>query len=147
MTNTDDSGALPVIAGEHQELRSLLRSLQRRLAGPAWEDTMVVSLLDSLREHLETHFAYEESDDGFEDLVRKAPWVSDRVDGLVGEHRGLMAAACDLASRVRSVPHTAPNWSELNEAFLQLHDDLIAHEQKEHDLLQEVYTQDIGDKD
>lgn len=140
-------GGLPVIADEHQEIRSLMSSLQRRLAGPPWQDPMVTSLLDSLREHLETHFAYEESDEGFNDLVRTAPWVSDRVDALVAEHRSLMAAACDLASRVRSVPHTAPNWAELNEVYGRLHEQLVTHEEKEHDLLQEVYTQDVGDKD
>lgn len=138
---------LPVIESEHQELRSLLGSLKRRLAGPAWQDGMVVSLLDSLREHMETHFAYEESDDGFEDLARRAPWVSDRVDALIAEHRHLMAAACDIASRARGGPQTAPNWAALNDSFIALHDKLIAHEQKEHELLQEVYTQDIGNKD
>ena len=82
---SQDNGALPVISGEHAELRSLLSSLKRRLEGPPWQDPMVISLLDSLREHLETHFAYEESDDGFDELTRKAPWVSDRVEVLCSD--------------------------------------------------------------
>ncbi|TWT74547.1 Hemerythrin HHE cation binding domain protein [Posidoniimonas polymericola] len=139
--------AQPIIQSEHEELLSLLRSLKRRLDGPAWGDQMVASLLDSLREHLDTHFTYEESEDGFDHLARRAPWTSDRIDALVAEHRRLMASACDLASRARSGPRTVPVWQELQNGFERLHDDLVAHESKEHDLLQEVYTQDIGDKD
>lgn len=139
--------AQPTIQSEHQELLSLLRSLKRRLEGPAWGDQMVASLLDSLREHLDTHFSYEESEDGFDHLARRAPWISDRIEALVADHRRLLSMACDLASRARSGPRTVPIWGELQSSFVQLHDELVAHESKEHDLLQEVYTQDIGDKD
>jgi hemerythrin len=144
---TSDDGALPVIQNEHAELMSLLRSLKRRLEGPPWQDAMVVSLLDSLREHLDTHFTFEESDDGFDDLVRRAPWVSERIDSLIAEHRQLLSSACDLAAQARGAQRTAPKWAELQASFERLFENLSDHESKEHDLLQEVYTQDVGDKD
>lgn len=139
--------ARPTLQDEHEELMSLLRSLKRRLQGPPWQDPMVVSLLDSLREHLDTHFTYEESEDGFDHLARRAPWVSDRVVALVADHRRLMSTACDLASQARAAERTAPAWAELQAGYGRLFDDLVAHEGKEHELFQEVYTQDIGDKD
>lgn len=139
--------ALPVIQNEHQELLSLVKSISRRLAGQPWQDPMVPSLLDSLREHLESHFEYEESDDGFDHLVQKAPWVEPRVDALIAEHRKMLARACDLSAEARSSDRTAGRWERLKESFDTLEDELCVHEAKEHDLLQEVYTQDVGDKD
>lgn len=147
MPNSRQPLPLPEIVAEHHELNTLFTSLERRLNGPPWHDGMVVSLLDSLREHLDTHFAYEESDGGFEELIRNAPWVEERVSALVAEHRRLMALACDLAAAARSAPRTSPNWSELTQKFRSLRFGVVAHEAKEHDLLQEVYVQDLGDKD
>ncbi|MCA9002581.1 MAG: hypothetical protein KDB61_11705 [Planctomycetes bacterium] len=139
--------SLPAIQNEHQELLSLVKSIKRRLASSPWQDPMVPSLLDSLREHLESHFEFEESDDGFDHLVQKAPWVEPRVEALIAEHRKMLSSACELAAEARSSDRTAPRWEQLKASFGALEDELTVHEAKEHDLLQEVYTQDVGDKD
>ena len=92
--------SLPAIQNEHQELLSLVKSIKRRLASSPWQDPMVPSLLDSLREHLESHFEFEESDDGFDHLVQKAPWVEPRVEALIAEHRKMLSLRADVGEFV-----------------------------------------------
>ena len=135
------------VQDDHRELLALVDSLRRRLDGPAWEDPMVGSLLDSLVSHLEAHFQGEEVDGFFDEVLELAPQASSRIDALVNEHQRMLTVADDLCHRYLRARRTPANWRFLGDAFQRLRQMLLVHECDERHLLQEVFTQDEGSKD
>jgi iron-sulfur cluster repair protein YtfE (RIC family) len=132
---------------EHAKLRGLLHDLERILAdrpGPVGE---VVERLRQLRDLVDSHFEAEEASDCFPDLVNQAPRVSDRVKIMLAEHGELRAEIHKLVQGTEKCRGTAEDWDRLAAGFQAFAARLMHHEQAENELVQEVFTEDIGSKD
>jgi iron-sulfur cluster repair protein YtfE (RIC family) len=132
---------------EHAKLRGLLRDLERILterSGPIGE---VVERLVQLRDLVDSHFVAEEASDCFPDLVSHAPRVSDRVKIMLAEHGELRAEIHQIVQGTEKCGGTAENWDRLAVGFQAFAAKLMHHEQTENELVQEVFTDDIGSKD
>ena len=132
---------------EHEELRDALgnihRTLGRREAGVA----TVAEMLSSLGDDVETHFSEEETAGFFDDVLERAPRLSDRIDTLRAEHQQLSAAVEKLEEVATSGDGSADWWQQIETAFHEFSKELMHHESCENELLLEAYTDDIGAAD
>ena len=139
--------SLERVQDEHQDLLDLVEALRRRLAGPAWQDGRVGSLLASLIDHLETHFNEEETGGFFDQLLELAPNSAPRIDALLLEHHRLLGLADELSRDYHNATRTPASWRRLGDAFERFRQNLMVHECEERHLLQETHSRDIGSKD
>ncbi len=135
------------IRREHEELRELLGDLHRRLADRLEEVAGVAEMMASLDEHVQTHFNEEETAGLFDDVVERAPRLSERIANLRTEHQQLLAAVRELKQAADQGDGSADWWQGLNSAFHSFSKELMHHENTENDILMEAYTDDIGAAD
>ncbi|MCH7686261.1 MAG: hemerythrin domain-containing protein [Planctomycetes bacterium] len=107
----------------------------------------LVSLLDALAVHLQTHFEFEESDGYFSGLAQKTPHVSATVERLLREHEAILEEVDKLVTMTREAFATAHDTSDLAKRFSRFHTQLVNHEHEENKLIQDVYNVDIGTTD
>lgn len=130
---------------EHAKLRGMLHELERRLAERQGSFAEVVTQLTELRDLVDVHFSAEEASDCFPDLIAHAPRVADRVSLMLAEHGELRSEAHLLVKGAGT--GTDQDWTRLADAFGLFTEKLMRHEQTENELVQEVFTDDIGSKD
>jgi hypothetical protein len=132
MSNTDSRNeAYRELLEEHTKLRGLLSDLRVMLARRSGLMIEVVGKLQQLHDQVDVHFHAEELSDCFPELVSNAPRVSERV------------SVQDAARR----QGTEEDWDRLATVFQEFAAQLMSHEQVENELVQEVFTDDIGSKD
>ena len=132
---------------EHDELRELLGEVHRVLAERLEKVAEVSERLASLSEHVETHFQEEEIAGFFDQVVERAPRLSDRVDRLRTEHQALLGAVRSLYDAATQGDGSADWWKRMEGTFHDFSKDLMHHESHENDLLQEAYGEDLGTGD
>ncbi len=131
---------------EHAELRTALGEMHQVLAEQMAAPQYLVDTIDSVCQHIQTHFDEEEEEEHglFDELKRRVPRLSGQVDEIKKEHDVLL----DELDRINQIAvlgeGTAEWWQRLQEAFRDFSRDLIRHEAKESELLQHAYTEDIG---
>jgi hemerythrin len=140
----DDS---PGMADEHAQLRDMLRLLAASFADRQSTGEQLAELLERSRDQLESHFAHEETGGYFEGIREAAPRLSDRVNELEHEHPQFLALIDQMRSRALSHEATDVWRDECERLFREFRESFLAHEAGEHDLMQEAYSQDIGDND
>ena len=128
-------------------MKSLLTAISCRFENSREPSRNLVSLLNSLAFHLQTHFEFEEEEDYFPALVQLAPRKAAVVEQLMQEHREMLAEVEDLIQIARDDLDTAKDTTDLANQFARFREMLEAHEHEENLLLQDVYTEDIGTKD
>lgn len=135
---------------QHLRLRMLLRAIDEvlsasveppegRLLGSA-----LVALATDLHRELPAHFEFEESDGYFLDVVKLAPQMSPELDRLRRDHIDLVERSRELLDLSRAVLEESRRWAEAECAFGALSSRLTKHERKENDIMQEVFSLDIG---
>ncbi len=134
------------VARQHVQIKGLLESLHSRFESGRELNQHLVSLLNSLTSHLESHFELEE-DGYYAELVQIAPRLSGQVDALIKEHSLFLDESRELAAMAQEAFVDSLEAPELAERFERFRRELLAHEREETSLLQEVYTRDIGEKD
>jgi iron-sulfur cluster repair protein YtfE (RIC family) len=147
MTHTNPSDdAYEKIVREHERLRSLLSELKQMLFERTVAFPEVTKRLAELQSLLASHFRTEEDSGCFGDVVNHAPHLSDKVSALISEHTELCKAIGELAtaSQCQGQP---PEWDKISSGFGEFYDKLTSHESLENELLQQVFTEDIGSKD
>jgi len=98
-TTGEDHPAGPIV-DEHRMLRSRLDALT-----DAADRAGILSSLQDLPKKLEAHFAAEEGEGGlYEDLARRAPAVSEKLEALRGEHRAILDEVEELSRVVQADP-------------------------------------------
>jgi iron-sulfur cluster repair protein YtfE (RIC family) len=132
---------------DNEKLRELLGQVTHIFAGGLKDADRVAESLVSLASQLETHFEEEEVAGVFDDVVERAPRLSERVDQLKQQHNELRTALAAINQTAGSGDGTAQWWNDLSEAFHEFSTNLMHHEHSENELVQEAYTQDIGSKD
>ena len=135
------------IRRQHDQLNCLLEAIENRFRHDHQPSRNLVSLLNALAVHLQTHFEFEEGDGYFEDLFEKAPRMASTVDHLLREHGEMLEEVDQLVEIARDDFASKHDTSELAQRFAQFHDKLAAHEHAENALVQEVYNVDVGTKD
>ncbi len=132
---------------EHTKLRGLLSDLRDKLAQRSGAFREVVDTIQQLGDQIDVHFHAEEASDCFPELVNTAPRVSDRVAILLAEHGELRAEVHQIVQGAKSRSGTAEDWEQLASQVEVFTGKLMAHERAENELVQEVFTDDIGSKD
>ncbi len=75
------------------------------------------------------------------------PTFSDRVNDLIAEHGELRGKSPVWSNWQAGVTVTAAWWEKMGGDFAQFTDRLMRHEEVENELVQLVFTEDIGSKD
>ncbi len=132
---------------EHDELRSVLGEVSEVTTACKASVAEVQKVITALCEHIGAHFEAEESGGYFSEAVLQAPRVSERVAALKAEHDELRKQIAGLADFVTGFDASSEHWKQLGEQVHQFSVELMHHENKENELLQEVFTEDIGSKD
>ena len=135
------------ILREHQNLRSLLDDLRKLFFERTVPFSEVLKSLQELQKMVEGHFRTEEDSGCFGDVVNHAPRVSDKVTALIAEHADLSVELTELVNRATGVEGASDDWDDVSTRFGEFTDKLMQHETTENELLQEVFTEDIGSKD
>ncbi|MBC8353181.1 MAG: hemerythrin domain-containing protein [Planctomycetes bacterium] len=135
------------IRREHEELRELLGEIHRTLANRLAAVASVSAMLVSLGDHIKTHFEEEETTGLFDNIVDRAPRLSERIDALRTEHQQLLAVVRQLNEVARNGDGSVDWWQRLNTDFHKFSAELMHHETAENDILLEAYTDDIGASD
>jgi hemerythrin-like domain-containing protein len=148
MSNTDSRNeAYRELLEEHTKLRGLLSDLRVMLARRSGLMKEVVGKLQQLHDQVDVHFHAEELSDCFPELVSNAPRVSERVSVLLAEHGELRAEIHQIVQDAARRQGTEEDWDRLATVFQEFAAQLMSHEQVENELVQEVFTDDIGSKD
>ena len=148
MNQPDDSPPIfERIVGEHANLRDLLGEMHRIIAGRSESVDNVVKSLDSLIDYLRRHFQHEEDGGFFGEIAALAPRLSERAEEVCREHVELLTAIESFRDTARGGTATGAWWERLNSEFHRLMKDLMHHERREQDLLQEAFNVDIGTGD
>jgi iron-sulfur cluster repair protein YtfE (RIC family) len=132
---------------EHEELREWLGRLHHALTERTLGGPQIAEMFGALCEHLERHFKDEEIGGFFEQVVAMAPRFVDRTTELREEHAALRAELQGLAKRAGDAKVDDAWWRELHDGFHAFSRGLMQHENKENELLQDVYDEDVGSKD
>ena len=135
------------ILAEHAKLRSLLDAVKDLLFERTAPMSELVNRLTELEALVGNHFQTEENSDCFDNLVHQAPRVSERVEVLIAEHGELTVQVHELVVLAETSSGTSDQWDQINMAFTEFTERLLHHEMVENELMQEVFTEDIGSKD
>ncbi len=150
-TTTPNSPAFgEEMLSQHLRLRLLLRAIDEVLSVPGEQSeghplsSALVVLVTDLQRELPPHFEFEERDGYFQDVARLAPELSKDLDRLKGDHADLLERSSALLELCRGVLDRSRRWAEARSAFGALSSRLVRHEHKENDIMQEVFSLDIG---
>ncbi len=132
---------------QHSKLRGLLDEIKLLLFERQCPFSEVASRLQDLREQVDVHFRTEEDSGCFGDLVNHAPRVSEKVVSLIAEHNDLSTEIHEIVERASSGIGQVSDWDEVSTMFGEFTAKLVNHETVENELMQEVFTEDIGSKD
>jgi hemerythrin-like domain-containing protein len=132
---------------EHAHLRRMLDELQQLFSGHAAAKSAVVQRVASLQSVIDEHFRTEELSGCFGEMVSQAPRFAPKVEQLIMEHSELAAQVGQLATMAGEYDGSESQWQELGQAFQAFRERLLLHESVENELLQSVFTEDLGSKD
>lgn len=139
---------------EHEELRARIEEIRIFLKDPrprpgdpgaqTWCASLAQLLVD-LHDRLFRHFRTEEQDDGFAALAQRRTWAFSRLQDLIDEHT-------ELLGELKGVIETTVGYSTATDAedrrirrrMIAMLEKLESHEQRETDLLQRLYYDDLG---
>ena len=147
MSDTNREKEYEQIRQEHEDLRQHLGALHHILAERQLPPGEVVASFRQLREELVEHFRDEEEGGFFHNVVDHAPRYSEQVDQLCKEHEQSLQDIDQMTHDAEVGEATAEWWAALSQRFHDFSCDLMNHESKENQLLQNTYGIDIGAND
>ncbi len=147
MNEESDHAIYEEIRREHDELRVKLGLVHRMLTGRNDPVDKVAESLASLCDQLEHHFLNEEDGGFFDEVSEQAPRLTERSDEIRAEHAGLRTAIRKLKETAQDGDDSADWWSQMDKSFHQFSKDLMHHESKENELLQDAFNEDIAAAD
>lgn len=147
MNETIGNDIFEDIRREHDELRVKLRTVNRLLTGRVAAIHQVAESLNSLSDQLEVHFFDEENGGLFQTVCQQAPRFTRRSKRIRAEHAWLLEMFRNVVEIAQKGDGSDEWWKELERAFHQFSINLMHHESKESELLQDAYSEDIGAAD
>ena len=137
---------LEQVRREHQQLRELLGNMNQLLADRCKEMDELAEMFTCLCQRLNAHFEAEVEGQLFEQIVKHAPHLADRANTVLVEHDWLLSRVEQIAKYACARTVSDPWWRQLSDQFRRFAGELIQHEQKEGELIQEAYGEGIGAK-
>lgn len=142
----------PIIMGHilvgHRELHDLVAAARAAFpaAGVAPSGTArdVHERLVTLRDHLQRHFAQEESGGHLEESLSRVPRLNGAVRAVLAEHPGLLAEVDALILGLPRPDIPQASWEQAHRDFEAFARHLLAHERNENAIVQEGYNEDLG---
>ena len=151
-TSSPDSPAFrDEMHSQHMRLRLLLRATDEVLSARSGQResrllcSALVVLLTDLSKELPEHFEFEERGGYFMDVVRVAPQMSRELDRFKRDHFELTERSRAVLDLSYDALRHSRRWGEVEKEFGALSARLIIHEREENIILQEVFSQDIGE--
>jgi Hemerythrin HHE cation binding domain. len=144
LLRTDRQHAL---AGDHQQLLARVQRLHNALAVAGLSNLQAEAELGRVARELDQHFADEEREGLFEEILAQCPQFARRVQDLVRQHREFRALLRDLRSTCRLACCESPARDGWLAAFAEFQRTLADHEHAEHELLYEATERDLGSGD
>jgi hypothetical protein len=149
-TVTVNAAFLQEIKEVNQELWQLLAECTRYCDHPIAASrpcSDFVQRLSELCDMLALHFALEEAYGYFDNPLDVAPRLADRCHALRNEHSGLYVEVVNLVDRATQLLYEK-RLSQLTmhvpNAFRRFHQNLLDHEAREMELIQEAFARDLG---
>jgi iron-sulfur cluster repair protein YtfE (RIC family) len=136
--------AIEKLHQEHDALREKLAQIHDVFKGVTPAPEEINSLLHDFEEAVVVHFAREEEDGFFDQVVCHAPSLAGQADRLCVEHRQLRREAAELRRFASCGSASVPWWRELASRCHAFSQKLMQHESAENYLLQTAYRQDVG---
>lgn len=106
----------------------------------------VVERLTKLRETIEEHIEVTERAEGlYDEILNKAPRLSDKIDHLKQEHPVMRDGISEILAKLRTNP-VGTTWSlqEARDELRQMLGRVVRHRELGADLVWEAYNLDIG---
>ncbi len=132
-----------------QLTRQMLKAIENKPEGDltAWQKDMQKQCTE-LYDHLKKHFELEENGGFMTPVIEENPSKESTVQALKEEHQILLDDLDTLTQKMCSIPPSDCDACEqLCESFQQLVKALRKHERIEDQMIQSVFTDDIGTKD
>lgn len=141
------TGPIEQVEQQHEEIRQSIAEIHRVLAAGESTAPQLAARLKAFCSMLDDHFRTEEADGFFDQITDQAPRLSPRADKLCHEHQQMLGGAKSLVKQAIDGDGSQAWRETLNKAFHEFSRSLMHHESEENELLQQAYTDDIGDKD
>lgn len=156
-TDQERTASVKQMLEEHGEMRTVLGTTRDFLLNPRpdpgetgfrrWATAMSKQLVE-LHDGLFRHFREEESCGVFQDLARRYPRSSDRVDRLQSQHECLLGDLRGLMSEVGEYSEgIASDDPRLRRKLEDVLNRVDTHERGETELMQRMLYNDIGEGD
>ena len=153
----DLKASVDKVTSEHRELREMIQAIRDSLQSPeplvaerqvrTWAESLAQRLL-TLHDRLFLHFREEKEAGVLDELVGRFPRAQRTIsaleeehDELLGEMRKLVAVAF---SHAENKPTEGP---DLASRTVTLLDKLTSHEERETELIERLYCEDLGTGD
>jgi uncharacterized protein YyaL (SSP411 family) len=132
---------------DHRALKTLLGQIDQALTRRETGIPAVSKLLGELGDRLVKHFAVEEKEGYFADILLHAPQLVARANELMAQHPKMCTAADTLLQLSAAEENAESWWQTTRQRFEAFRRELLLHEKSEDGLLQEAFSQDIGSHD
>lgn len=141
------TGPVEQVEQQHEEIRQSISDIHRVLRAGEASPPQLASQLSAFCVVLEDHFRTEEAGGFFDQITDQAPRLSSRADKLCHEHQQMLDSAKSLVKQAIDGDGSEGWRDKMGAAFHDFGRSLMHHESEENELLQQAYTDDIGDKD
>jgi hemerythrin len=125
-----------VVMQQHAMLYSLLNALESRFASSEKANRSLVSLLNSLATHMQTHFEFEDSEELFVSLARMDHQLAAPIEQLRTEHHDMLAAVHTMIEQARQAFREDRLPLEAAAEFRKFCQWFVQHEDEERRLLE-----------
>lgn len=132
------------IIQEHAALRDKLSRIHTILADPVPASDEIEALLREFLNTLVIHFANEEDEGFFDEVVSRAPQLADQAARLGAEHRQLEHETVELSQFAAAGSPSMPWWRELSSRCHVLSKKLMRHESEENRLMQRAFQEEVA---
>lgn len=143
----EDHEFMELMHHEHNLLEQLLVNIRAELDREPASRKQIVPLLSELADLAEAHFAHEEEGGFMQEAIARAPRLAVRAEAIRREHEHLLEAVQKLHILASSGVESDGWWNTVRTDFTAFADRMFVHEAKEKAIVQEAFTDDLGEGD
>jgi hemerythrin len=144
MSQTTSREIVEKIMHEHDVLCEKVHRIHTVLEHSDPTTDEIDTLLYEFSSALRVHFANEEDEGFFAEVISYAPQLARQADHLCTEHQELIRKVDELCQFAAAGSPSMVWWLELNARCHEVSRQLMLHEREENKLLQQAHQTDIG---